>query len=70
LAKDQCGQVADDEFVIALPPEELERAISGIKKLAKIGFKYPISFIAGLADPAPVLAQFYPPQNKKYLNKD
>ncbi len=59
------GQVADDEIVMALPPGEIERAVSGIKKLAKIGFKYPISFIGGLADPAPVLAQFYPGRAKK-----
>lgn len=59
------GQVADDEIVVALPPGELERAISGIQKLAKIGFKYPISFIGGLADPTPVLSQFYPAQDKK-----
>jgi uncharacterized protein (DUF169 family) len=59
------GQVADDEIVIALPPGELERAVSGMKKLAKIGFKYPIAFIGGLADPTPVLAQFYPDRTKK-----
>jgi uncharacterized protein (DUF169 family) len=59
------GQVADDEMVIALPPGELGRAISGMKKLAKIGFKYPIPFIGGLADPTPILAQFYPDRIKK-----
>jgi len=46
------GQVADDEIVIALPPGEMGRALSGMKKLAKIGFRYPIAFIGGLADPA------------------
>jgi uncharacterized protein (DUF169 family) len=59
------GQVADDEIVIALPPGEIERAVSGMKKLAKIGFKYPVAFIGGLADPAPVLAQFYPGRAKQ-----
>ncbi len=59
------GQVADDEIVVAVPPQELERAISGMKKLAKIGFKYPIGFIGGLTDPTSVLAQFYPQQEKK-----
>jgi hypothetical protein len=48
-----------------LPPGELERAVSGMKKLAKIGFKYPISFIGGLADPTPILSQFYPDEGKK-----
>jgi len=59
------GQVADDEIVIALPPGEMGRALSGMKKLAKIGFRYPIAFIGGLADPAPALAQFYPDAGKK-----
>lgn len=59
------GQVADDEIVIALPPGELGRTISGMKKLTKIGFKYPIPFIGGLTDPTAVLAQFYPDRIKK-----
>ncbi len=59
------GQVADDEIVIALPPAELGRAVSGVKKLAKIGFKYPIASIGALADPTPILAQFYPDLGKK-----
>jgi len=59
------GQVADDEIVIALPATELNRAIAGIIKLGKIGFKYPIAFIGGLADPTPILAQFYPNLGKK-----
>jgi len=59
------GQVMDDEMVIALPPGEMERAVSGMKKLAKIGLKYPIAFNGGLMDPTPVMAQFYPDQPKK-----
>ncbi len=59
------GQVADDEIVIALPAGELDRAISGITMLGKIGFKYPIAFIGALADPTPILAQFYPNLGKK-----
>jgi hypothetical protein len=43
----------------------LDRAISGIRKLGKIGFKCPIAFIGGLADPAPILAQLYPNLGKK-----
>jgi len=54
------GQVGDDEMVIALPPVEMERAISGMRKLEKTGFTYPITFIGGLVDPAPVLARYYP----------
>jgi uncharacterized protein (DUF169 family) len=54
------GQVADDEISLALPPAEIPRAIAGMKRLAKIGFKYPINFIGGLADLEPILAQIYP----------
>lgn len=59
------GQVMDDEIVVALPPGEVGRSISGMKTLAKIGFRYPIAFIGGLTDPDPVLAQFYPDRGKK-----
>jgi uncharacterized protein (DUF169 family) len=53
------GQVADDEVVIALPPEAVEKSISGMKKLAKFGFRYPISLIGGFADPLPMFASVY-----------
>ena len=62
------GQVSDDEIVIALPPSEMERAISGMKKLAQVGFTYPILYTGGLMDPAPVLARFYPTQGKVKSN--
>lgn len=56
------GQIADDEIILALPPGELERAISGIKRLAKssIGLTYPVQFIGGVADVAPVFNRIYP----------
>jgi uncharacterized protein (DUF169 family) len=54
------GQVADDELIVAVPPEEMGRAVSGIKKLGKIGFKYPIAFIGGLTDLEPIMRQIYP----------
>jgi len=53
------GQVADDEMSLALPPEEVVRAISGMERLAKIGFRYPIGFIGGVADPSPMLGRVY-----------
>jgi uncharacterized protein (DUF169 family) len=53
------GQVADDEIAVALPPGEVERAISGMNTLAKIGFRYPIAPIGGMADPSPMLGQVY-----------
>jgi len=54
------GQIADDELVIALPPTEIERAISGIKKLIKTGLSYPINSIGGEADIFPFLSKLYP----------
>jgi uncharacterized protein (DUF169 family) len=54
------GGVSDDEITIALPPSELERAISGLKKLSKIGFTYPISFTGPSLDSSPMLARAYP----------
>ncbi len=59
------GQVADDEIVIAIPPGEIIRAVSGIKKLYHIGFTYPIRYTGGLLDPGPVLSQYYPPREEK-----
>jgi uncharacterized protein (DUF169 family) len=53
------GQVKDDEIVIALPPAAIDRALDGLKKLAKVGFKYPISHIGAYVDPTPLLANVY-----------
>ncbi len=54
------GSVSDDEIELALPPGELERAVSGLKELYKIGFRYPVSFVGPLLDPAATLARYYP----------
>lgn len=54
------GQIADDELIIALPPGELERAISGIRKLSKMGLVYPIYSIGAEADVLPFLSKLYP----------
>lgn len=53
------GQVADDEVVIALPPAAVEKSIAGMKKLARFGFRYPVTSIGGLADPLPMFASVY-----------
>ena len=54
------GQMADGEIVLALPPTELERAVSGLRELAELGFKYPLSIIGAGHDPFPELVEFYP----------
>jgi len=56
------GQVANDELVIALPPKEIGRAISGLKTLytTALGFRYPIAFTGGVLSPEPILKMVYP----------
>lgn len=54
------GQVADDEIIIALPPAYIERAISGLKKLAQIGMQYPIRFLGGESNISTLLGKWYP----------
>jgi len=63
------GNVADDEILIALPPNDLERAISGYKKLAEKGLRYPINFAGPTLDPLPLLAQLYPDLSGKRKQK-
>jgi len=41
FAERRYGGVLDDEMLMALPPEDLERAIAGMRALAKNGFRYP-----------------------------
>jgi uncharacterized protein (DUF169 family) len=53
------GQVADDEIVIALPPSEIEKSLSGLERLARVGLRYPVAYIGGVADVVPVLSQLY-----------
>jgi uncharacterized protein (DUF169 family) len=41
FAERRYGGVLDDEMLMATPPEHLEKAIEGMKALAKNGFRYP-----------------------------
>jgi uncharacterized protein (DUF169 family) len=41
FAERRYGGVLDDEMLMALPPEQLEKAIVGMEALAKNGFRYP-----------------------------
>jgi uncharacterized protein (DUF169 family) len=41
FAERRYGGVLDDEMLMALPPEVLEKAIAGMEALAKNGFRYP-----------------------------
>jgi uncharacterized protein (DUF169 family) len=54
------GGVADDEIVLALPPKELEKAISGLERLASIGFSYPVRRRVAEMDLTEALWERYP----------
>jgi uncharacterized protein (DUF169 family) len=54
------GSITDEEIALALPAGELERGLSGLKKLHKVGLRYPISYIGPSLDPRPILARSYP----------
>ena len=41
FAERRYGGVLDDEMLMALPPDQLEKAIAGMEALAKNGFRYP-----------------------------
>ncbi|MBI1943150.1 MAG: DUF169 domain-containing protein [Betaproteobacteria bacterium] len=41
FAERRYGGVLDDEMLMALPPEDLAKAIAGMEALAKNGFRYP-----------------------------
>jgi len=43
FAERRYGGVLDDEMLMALPPEQLEKAIAGMEALAKNGFRYPFA---------------------------
>ena len=59
------GGVAEDELLMALPPEELDRGIEGLTGLSKAGLRYPIPPYGIQADPAEGLGISYDLQQKK-----
>ena len=59
-AERRYGGVADDEMLVALPPDELARAIEGLEGLSKAGLRYPIPPYGAHMDPAFGMARSYP----------
>ena len=43
FAERRYGGVLDDEMLMALPPDDIEKAITGMEALAKNGFRYPFA---------------------------
>ncbi len=58
-AERRYGGVADDELLIALPPEELERGVAGLEALAAVGLRYPILPYGVSQDPAAGMSVSY-----------
>jgi dephospho-CoA kinase len=53
------GHAQDDELVMALPPEALEKAVLGLDALYRRGVRYPISYAGAESDLSPVFPPAY-----------
>ena len=58
-AERRYGGVADDELLMACPPDEFLRAIEGMGHLAKNGLRYPFPPYGAVMDPALGMAKSY-----------
>ncbi len=59
-AERRYGGVAEDELLLAMPPDEFARGIEGLEGLAKAGLCYPISPYGAHMDPSVGMARSYP----------
>ena len=59
-AERRYGGVADDEMLLAMPPDEFARGIEGLEALSKNGLRYPIPPYGAQMDPALGMARSYP----------
>lgn len=60
FAERRYGGVADDELLIALPPDEFARGVEGLAQLSKNGLRYPIVPYGIQSDPSEGMAFSYP----------
>lgn len=58
-AERRYGGVADDEMLMACPPEDFARAVEGLQGLSKAGLRYPIMPFGPQAEPAEGMAKSY-----------
>ena len=65
FAERRYGGVLDDEMLMALPPEHLEKAIVGMEALAKNGFRYPFPQYGIQNDVRDGMAKSYPDRAPK-----
>ena len=59
FAERRYGGVADDEMLLACPPADLARAVTGLQGLSKAGLRYPIMPYGPQADPAEGMSRSY-----------
>jgi uncharacterized protein (DUF169 family) len=60
FAERRYGGVLDDEMLMATPPEQLIKAIEGMRALAKNGFRYPFPQYGVQQDVRAGMAVSYP----------
>ena len=58
-AERRYGGVADDELLMACPPDEFVRGVEGMKHLSKNGLRYPYPPYSAFADPADGMSKSY-----------
>jgi uncharacterized protein (DUF169 family) len=58
-AERRYGGVAEDELLLAMPPDEFARGIEGLEGLAKAGFRYPIPPYGAHMDPSAGMTRSY-----------
>ena len=59
------GHAQDDELVMALPPQELRRAVEGLEALYRRGVRYPISQAGAELEVSPALPPAYRELNQR-----
>jgi len=65
FAERRYGGVLDDEMLMAIPPDQLEKAINGMQSLAKNGFRYPFPQYGIQNDVRDGMAVSYPDRARK-----
>jgi uncharacterized protein (DUF169 family) len=60
FAERRYGGVLDEEMVMALPPDDIVKAIAGMEALAKNGLRYPFPQYGIHQDVRPGMAVSYP----------
>ena len=59
-AERRYGGVADDEMLLAMPPDEFVRGMEGLAGINKVGLRYPIPAYGMQMDPAMGMGHSYP----------